>query len=295
MPRLNGTGPSCPATATPELRAATDSPPGRLGLAHASEPFNEQSWDTFWGLDPNRRPAHYASARRVGEVSDDPRVQHFDCAHHQALLFGLSFRIADRPFMRSSRFSSLRDSLLHAWVDALAGACGDRPLARQAVERALSLLRAGTQLEASAFRTWRLAPGTYAEQTRLKLRWRSATPRVLLQQSQGEARAADFERCYDLFGMSVQCLIDAMDAEEGAALRGVSVPRLLGLADSALVEAAVVLVERAAERAAHVGFGALCEWLARFDRFLRDAQLEGHRSRFGSEGRALGEMLAREL
>jgi hypothetical protein len=291
MPRLNGTGPSCSATATPERRAATDSLQGWLGLAQGSE----QSLDTFWGLDPNRRPAHYAVAQRVCDVSDDPRVSRFDRAQHHALLFGLSFRVADRPFMGSSRFSSLRDSLHCAWVDALAEACGDRPLARQAIERALSLLRAGTQLEAASLRTWRLAPATYAEQTRLKLRWRSATPRVFLQQVQGEARAAEFARCYDLFGMSVQCIIDAMEAEEGSALRGVSVPRLLGLADEALIEAAIVLVERAAEQAARLGFGALCEWLGRFDRFLRDARLQGDRLRFGSEGRALGEMLAREL
>src|SRR5688572_30815670 len=61
MPRLNGTGPSCSATATPERCAATDSLQGWLGLALGSE----QSLDTFWGLDPNRRPAHYALAQRV--------------------------------------------------------------------------------------------------------------------------------------------------------------------------------------------------------------------------------------
>jgi len=285
MPRLNGTGPSCPATALPGWR----------GFAQLGEQLDEHSWDTFWALDPNRRPAHYALAQHVCDVSDDPRVRSFDRAQHHALLFGLSFRMADRPFMRSSRFSSLRDSLLRAWVDALADACCDRALAEQAIDRALSLLRSGAQLEASSLRTWRLAPATYAEQTRLELRWRSATARVLLQQSHGDARAAEFERCYDLFGMSVQCIIDAMDAEEGAALRGVSVPRLLGLADEALVEAAIVLLERAAEQAARFRFGALCEWLGRFDRFLRDARLLGDRLRFGSEGRALGELLAREL
>jgi hypothetical protein len=270
-----------------------------MGLAQfselLSELFGEQGRDTFWALDPNRRPAHYAWAKHVCDVSDDPRLRSFDRAHHHALLFGLSFRIADRPFMGSSRFSSQRDSLLHAWVDALADACGDGSLAQRAIDRALSLLHAGTQLEASSLRTWRLAPVTYAEQTRLKLRWRSATPVLFLQQSQGAARAAEFERCYDLFGMSVQCIIDAMEAEEGASRRGVSVPRLLGVADEALVEAAIVLVERSAEHAARSGFGALCEWLGGFDRFLREAPLQGERLRFGSEGRALGELLAREL
>jgi hypothetical protein len=291
MPRLNGTGSSRTATAEPEPRAAPDS----LLVGPGSPPLGEQSWDAFWALDPSRRPAHYALAQRSNDMSGDPRVQSFDGAHRHALLFGLSFRIGDRPSLRASRFSSLRDSLQSAWLDALTDACCDRRLAREALEHALSLLQAGTQLEAASLRSWRLAPATYAEQTRLKLRWRSATPRVLLQQTQGEGRASEFERCYDLFGMSVQCLVDGLDAEEASSLSGVSVPRLLGLADEALLEAAVVLVERAAEQAARFGFSALCEWLARFDVFLRDARLRTDRPRGGLEGRALGELLAREL
>lgn len=291
MPRLKGTGSSRTASAKPRLRAVA----GSLLVGPGLPAPSEQSWDTFWALDPNRRPAHYALAKRVGETSDDPRVRSFDWAHRHALLFGLSFRIGDRGFLRAASSSSLGTSLQSAWLDALTDACRDRRLARRTIDHALSLLQAGTQLEASALRSWRLAPATYAEQTRLELRWRTATPRVLLQQSEGEARAAEFERCYDLFGMSVQCLIDGLDAEEACSRNGVSVPRLLGVADAALLEAAIVLVERAAERAARFGFSALCEWLGRFDRCLRDARLRADRLRGGLEGRALGEVLAREL
>jgi len=292
MQRLNATWSSFLAAASPDLRTTADSLPWRLGLTQ----YREQSWETFWTFDPNRRPAHYALSKRISDDDGDPRVRSFDRAHHHAVFFGLLFdRLADRQVARSAGFSSLRSTLLGAWVDSLAEACGDRSLARQAIARALSLLRAGTRLEATALHTRRLAPTAYAEQTRLKLRWCSATPRVLVAQSQGDERAAAFERCYDLFGMSVQCIDDAVDAEEDAAIHGVSVPGLLGLVDEALVEAAIVLVERAAEHATRFGFNALCEWLARFDRFLRDARLQGDRLRFAREGRALGEALALEL
>ncbi|HTV25606.1 MAG TPA: hypothetical protein VMG12_43220 [Polyangiaceae bacterium] len=290
--RLNATWAAFLAAAAPELRAVAESLPWRLGLTQ----FPEQSWETFWTFDPNRRPAHYALSERMSDQDHDLRVRNFDRAHHHAVFFGLLFdRLADRQVARSAGFSALRSTLLRAWVDTLTEACEDRALARRSIARALSLLRAGTRLEASSLRARRLSPATYAEQTRLKLRWCSATPRVLVEQGQGEERAAAFERCYDLFGMSVQCIDDAVDAEEDEAIHGVSVPRLLGLADEALVEAAVVLVERAAEHATRFGFSALCEWLARFDRFLRDARLQGDRLRFGREGRALGEVLALEL
>lgn len=290
--RLNATWASFLAAAQPELRAAADALPWRLGLTQ----FREQSWETFWTFDPNRRPAHYALAKRISDSNDDARVRSFDRAHHHAVFFGLLFdRLADRQVARSAGYASLRGTLLRAWVDALAEACEDRGLARHAIAKALTLLRAGTRLEASSLRERRLSPARYAEQTRLKLRWCSATPRVLVEQSQGDERAAAFERCYDFFGMSVQCIDDAVDADEDEAIHGVSVPRLLGLSDEALVEAAVVLVERAAEHATRFGFSALCEWLARFDRFLREARLQGDRLRFGREGRALGEVLAVEL
>lgn len=291
MQRLNATWSSFLAAASSEVRASADALPWRLGLTQ----YREQSWETFWTFDPNRRPAHYALSKRIAD-EDDAQVARFDRAHHHAVFFGLLFdRLADRQVARSEGFSALRGTLLRAWVDALAEACGDRARARREIARALSLLRAGTRLEAASLERRRLAPTTYARQTLLKLRWCSATARLLVEQSQGDARAAAFERCYDLFGMSVQCIDDAVDAEEDAALHGVSVPGRLGLLDEALVEAAVVLIERAAEHANRSGFGALCEWLARFDRFLRDARLQGDRLRFAREGRALGSALALEL
>src|SRR5262245_8052501 len=130
MQRLNATWSSFLAAASPDLAAAADSLPWRLGLTQ----YREQSWETFWTFDPNRRPAHYALSKRIADEIDDPRVKSFDRAHHHAVFFGLLFdRLADRQVARSEGFSALRGTLLRAWVDALAEACGDRALARREI------------------------------------------------------------------------------------------------------------------------------------------------------------------
>ncbi len=290
MARLDDTWIDCQANLPRDLRLTALALPWRLGLTR----HPEQGWEAFWTLDPNRRPASYGVVgAEAPPTQRSGGAEPFDRAHHYAVFYGLLFdRVADRQVDSTGELVELRDVLLAGWVESLTRALGDAGTARAVVDSAVAELVEGTRVEDTSLRTRRLTTDVYASQTRSKLRWCSASGRAYVEAREGGPALDAYRQTFDLFGMAVQCMDDAVDAEEDERLHGVSIPSLLGVADESLLEAARTLIVEAERTSSASGFVALAAWLARFGRFLsRAGPAEGDRVRRLREGKALGEAL----
>ena len=261
--------------------------PYKLGLT--ADPAG--GWEDFWILDPNRRPERY-TADRISDPLGAEDAERWAGAHHCAVFFGLVYdRVADDQVPPVQPLLSTRRAFRLAWERKLAVAAADEAAARETVARSMVALRRGVHLERAAFDNGRLEVDDYATQTRDKLRWSVATPWCQLRLGASERTANLFERCFDLLGMAVQCTDDGVDGEDDRAVRGTSVPSLLGIPDGGLVMAAAGLVKRATELACSGGFYGLARWLDKFQQFLGNARPEGD----AEENRRLGEALGARL
>lgn len=269
----------------PRLRLLAELLPWQIGIAR--EPA--EGWESFWILDPNRHPARYLSGLSEAEQ------RAVDQAHHRAVFFGLLFdRLADRQVAPAPHLLALRGHFLRAWERSLCALLGGAAEARRVMARALSALRAGTASERLCWRQRALSAETYATQTRDKLRWCGATPVAWLARSEAD-RAAVLERCYDLFGMTVQMTDDAVDGAEDLRTVGVSRPLLLGVQPGALLHAARATLHRATGLAWAGGFDELARWFERFDAFLIHARGGGDLTQERTEGARLGARLVEVL
>jgi hypothetical protein len=192
---------------------------------------------------------------------DEATLERYTVAHHVGLIHGVVVdRVADGQ-AASADLGPLADHLLGCWRDSLAAATADRALAEGAIELALRAWRLGVRLEQTTLRRGRMRPERYVQGASLKLAWLSVAAECLLH-ARGERDALPhFRRAYHLLLLSLQCLDDAVDAEEDAALYGVSFPEAVGYPRESFARASARLARSAAAEAARGGFLRLAAWL----------------------------------
>jgi len=261
--------------------------PYRLGLT----PDPEGAWEEFWVLDINRDLPGYVAEdpERPGALLvPDAALGHYRAAHHCAAIHGLiADRLVDRQVAPDAGLLLFRGIFLRQWERELTAATGDRRAARGAIARALASLRRGTALELRGMARRQLDPGTYALQTREKLRWGGAAAACLLRQAGQPRRAELLERSYDLFCFAMQCMDDALDCAEDERTRGVSVPSVLGMPAGGLVRAMPSLLASAIALAREARLERLARWLGSFSRMAERIHPEGDPGGNDEHGRRL--------
>jgi hypothetical protein len=293
---VRGSAPSLDATCRsftdhlpPGIRSYAATLPFRLGLT----PHADGRWEDFWVLAINRDLPGFAAedpSRPSRQVVPARRLDRFRAAHHCAIVHCLiADRLVDHQVTADLQMVVLRDLFLRLWEHELSEAMGDEVAGRAALCEALVALRRGTRLELQGIERRALDAGTYAVQTRDKLRWGSAAAAAMLRSAGQDARAALLERAYDRFCFALQCLDDALDCEEDQRTRGMTMPGLLGLPEGALVRAVPPLLDAAIALAEEARLSKLAEWMRSFHKLAARIEPGGDAATNEFLGRRLAE------
>jgi hypothetical protein len=252
------------------LRAVAAELPHRLGLTR--DPAG--GFEDFIELPPNRDLVAFA-ADDASLPSDT--LERYRAAYCHGVYHGLlTDRLADRQTPPALELLALRDALRQRWQRSLADATHAPPLAARTVQQALLDLSRGVAIEQKALAARSLSIAAYTESVRLKSRWISVAPVLLLQQSEAPQRAASFERSYALLILGLQCADDALDAAEDEAIHGTSFPSALGFPPGGLFRAAPKVLRLAAASARGGGFTRLAAWLLEHAARLEDRTIGGN-------------------
>lgn len=257
-------------TLAPARRGLAAELPYRLGLTRDPE----GGFEDFIRLPPNRDLVAFAadSAALPRELIERYRAAYCHGVYHGLL----ADRLADRQAFPGPELLALRDTLRERWQQALSAATADPTLAARAVRQALDDLTRGVSMEQEALAAGNLSLSDYTESVRLKSRWISLAPTLLLQQTAGGLRSASFERSYALLILGLQCADDALDAAEDEALHGTSIPSALGFPPGGLFRAAPKVLRLAAASARADGFTRLAAWLLHHAASLENRTLGGN-------------------
>lgn len=251
---------SLPGALRPVARAL----PHRLGLTASPS----GGFEDFVILHPNRELPLYAAedpAAPGGMIVAPERALRFVRAHHfGGFCWLLRDRLADGQVQEDAALLELRDRMWERWIDALGAATEDVMLTREVVDDVTARWRRGVRHEREMLRGGTLRPAPYAGMVREKLRWISASSLALLIGAGQRERARLFQRGYDLFLLSLQCIDDVKDQREDRALHGRDVPAALGCSPSALLRAAPRLAARAGAIASEGRFARFAAWLSTF-------------------------------
>jgi hypothetical protein len=239
-------------------QAVVDDLPGGLRAA-ARDILGGARWEDFFQLEPCRDLPVFAAVPELG-LGDD-QLAAWRRAHHAACFYGvLADRLADRQLAPSAERDRLLFHLLDRWRRALAEADGDAALADRLISRSMRLWAAGVRAEQAALGRRALGLRRYARLVLFKLGWGGLAAERALRRLPDAHRVACFRRAYLLLMLSLQCVDDAVDAGEDAALRGASAPAALGLAPNALFAAGAWLARAVTREARAGGFAHLEHW-----------------------------------
>jgi len=239
-------------------RAVVDDLPASLRAA-ALDLLGGARWGDFFQLEPCRDLPVFAAVPELDLRGD--RLAAWRRAHHGACFYGvLADLLADRQLARSSEHDRLLFYLLDHWRRALAEAEGDAPLADRIISKGMRLWALGVRAEQAALARRALGLARYARIVLFKLGWGGIAAECALRRLPDARRVACFRRAYLLLMLSLQCVDDAMDAEEDAALQGASAPAALGLPPNALFAAGAWLARAVAREARAGGFAHLEHW-----------------------------------
>lgn len=230
---------------------------GEVGMAQGQR----CRWDEAFQLEPCRDLPRFALEEAPGEGKQP--LEPFLRAHHSACFYGvLVDRLADRQAQPSPGLEELAHHLLAHWRRSLAEATGDAGMAEQAISKALRAWRLGVALEQEALARRRLRPLRYARLVLLKLGWAGLASDCLLRRTAEPRRLQLFRRSYLTLMLGMQCMDDAVDAPEDAALHGTDIPAVLDETRASLFRAGVWLTRAAVEPAREGGFERFASWLS---------------------------------
>ncbi len=218
-------------------------------------------WDEVFQLEPCRDLPSFALV--AGHAMEERTLEVFLRAHHCACFYGvLVDRIADHQVKSSPEFMALAQRLCTEWKRSLVELTKDEVLAEEAISQSMRAWRLGVALERTALSRRGLSPRRYARLVLLKLGWAELASDTLLHLSCEPGRARLFRHATFALMLGLQCLDDAVDAPEDAALRGVDIPAALGVPRAQLFRAGVWLTRAAASPARQGGFERFARWLA---------------------------------
>lgn len=239
-------------------RAVVDDLPANLRAA-ALDLLGGARWEDFFKLEPCRDLPVFAAVPELGLRGD--QLEAWRRAHHAACFYGvLADLLADRQLPPSPERDRLLFHLLSNWRRALAEADGDAALADRTVAAGMRLWALGVRAEQAALARRALRLDRYARNVLFKLGWGGIAAECALQRLPDPDRVACFRRAYLLLMLSLQCVDDAMDEGEDAALHGASVPAALGLPPNALFAAGAWLARAVGREARAGGFAHLERW-----------------------------------
>jgi hypothetical protein len=238
--------------------------PRRLGISTR----DSGGWEDLVRLDPNRNLPVYA-VDGVSETVEATRLETFCVAHHWSAVLGiLSDRLADHQVVNSADMMALRRFFLAQWIDSLAEASGSSSLARRHIACARAAWRRGLSMERRGLGRGEMDGPRYAFMVGQKLDWIATTTRCLLTLVAGERRARQFDACYRLFLLSLQCIDDALDTAEDRTVQGADFPTVLGCSANGLLSVARHLEARTQQLAREHSFHRLADWLEVYGVYL---------------------------
>lgn len=247
-------------------------------------------WDEVFQLEPCRELPRFALGEAL--IKGEQRLEPFLRAHHCACFHGvLVDRLADRQAEPSAGLEELACHLLTHWRRSLAEATGDAGMADQSISKALRAWRLGVRLEQEGLAQRRLSPQRYARLVLLKLSWAGLASDCLLLRITDTRRLQLFRHAYLMLMLGMQCMDDAVDAPEDAALHGTDIPAVLGMTRASLFRTGVWLTRAAVEPAREGGFERFAAWLSARAEEVARLHLEGSSVAQDFEGYILASLL----
>ncbi|MDJ0765805.1 MAG: hypothetical protein QNJ97_22665 [Myxococcota bacterium] len=253
------------------LRERALSLPYKLGLS--SDPA--AGWEAF-----TVQPLMYDMPRFVLDIIGDgvaPEIlQRFCYAHHCAGFFGLLYdRLADGHISDAAEVSCLLPVFSRTWQEALTQATGDPAGSAVIVALATQRLVYGTARQSEALRARAISGATYAASVADKVYWLAATTVMLLERFGTSADVAGFLECFYLTLLGMQCLDDALDADEDTRLFGASYSDALGYSAGSLYCAGLLVLNEALKKLNSLELNDWIQWLITYKKALSSSRIIG--------------------
>ena len=196
-----------------------------------------------------------------GAQPSEETLERFRLAHYCGGYHGLvADRLADGQIEADAGLLEIRDLLYESWVESLESVLPDKGVARPAVVESMRRLDSAVRLERDSLSQGRMSLEDYGQSVADKVHWLGLPSRLLVEVHAGEARGQQFQRCFDLLMLALQCCDDARDVDEDARTRGGSIPECLGFPSGALMRAGIKLFLSSAQLARQLEFNALSGW-----------------------------------